>query len=79
MYKGYFRDGKKHGHGLFTQGSLMQSSVASLYIGEWINDKKQGYGVFDDVSKGERERGRQSIIGQNRYSLRDVELLLHPQ
>ena len=52
MYKGYFREGKKHGHGLLTQGSLVQSSVASLYIGEWVADKKHGYGVFDDVSKG---------------------------
>ena len=56
MYKGYFKEGKKHGHGLLTQGSLMQSSVASLYIGEWVADKKCGYGVFDDVSKGTRSK-----------------------
>ena len=26
--------------------------MASIYIGEWVNDKKNGYGVLDDINKG---------------------------
>lgn len=27
--------------------------VVSVYIGEWVLDKKYGYGIMDDVMKGE--------------------------
>jgi len=52
VYKGYFKDGKKHGHGVLTKGKMAPSNLASIYIGEWATDKKSGYGVLDDVSKG---------------------------
>jgi amyotrophic lateral sclerosis 2 protein len=52
IYEGYFREGQRHGHGVLKQGSLTNSKLASIYIGEWLNDKKYGYGVIDDILKG---------------------------
>ncbi len=55
MYEGYFRESKKHGHGVLKQGRLTARGpgpLTSIYIGEWLNDKKNGYGVLDDISKG---------------------------
>ena len=57
MYDGYFKEGKKHGHGLLKQGKFM-SSLASIYIGEWADDKRNGYGVYDDIVKGEKYMGQ---------------------
>lgn len=51
MYEGHFKDGVAHGHGLQKQGHFM-ASVASVYIGEWVNGVKQGYGVMDDIVTG---------------------------
>ncbi|XP_050388946.2 alsin isoform X1 [Patella vulgata] len=55
-YKGYFKDGQRFGHGIFKQG-LHMSNAASIYIGEWYNDKRHGYGVQDDIMKGEKYMG----------------------
>ena len=54
MYEGYFKDGKKHGHGVLKCGKITSGAPpeASVYIGEWVTDKKCGYGVLDDISKG---------------------------
>ncbi|XP_064646318.1 alsin-like isoform X2 [Lineus longissimus] len=57
VYTGYFREGQRHGHGVLKQGSLNSTSLASIYIGEWLNDKKYGYGVVDDILKGEKYMG----------------------
>ena len=57
VYEGHFRDGKKHGQGVLKQGKFT-SSVASIYMGEWSNDKKNGYGVYDDILKGEKYLGQ---------------------
>lgn len=51
VYEGHFKDGVAHGHGLQKQGHFM-ASVASVYIGEWVNSVKQGYGVMDDIVTG---------------------------
>jgi hypothetical protein len=51
VYEGNFKDGVAHGHGLQKQGHFM-ASVASVYIGEWVNGVKQGYGVMDDIATG---------------------------
>jgi hypothetical protein len=51
VYEGHFKDGVAHGHGLQKQGHFM-ASVASVYIGEWVNGVKQGYGVMDDIVTG---------------------------
>ena len=55
VYEGYFKDSRKHGHGVLKQGKLTARGpgpLASIYIGEWVNDKKNGYGVLDDINKG---------------------------
>lgn len=50
-YKGEFVDGKKHGHGVLKQGKF-SASLANIYIGQWQADKRHGYGVCDDIPKG---------------------------
>ena len=55
VYEGYCKDSRKHGHGVLKQGKLTARGpgpLASIYIGEWVNDKKNGYGVLDDINKG---------------------------
>ncbi|XP_023933292.1 alsin [Lingula anatina] len=56
VYEGYFKDGQRHGHGVLKTGKLT-ASTASVYIGEWAADKRCGYGVFDDIVKGEKYMG----------------------
>ncbi|XP_030041146.2 alsin [Manduca sexta] len=59
IYEGYFKDGQPHGHGIKKQGDFTSSS-ATIYTGEWINGVKQGYGVMDDIGKGEKYLGNWS-------------------
>ncbi|XP_078147361.1 alsin [Centroberyx gerrardi] len=56
VYEGSFQDGARHGHGMLRSGKLNTSSP-SVFIGRWIHDKKTGYGVFDDITKGEKYMG----------------------
>ncbi|KAL4715174.1 hypothetical protein ACJJTC_012221 [Scirpophaga incertulas] len=56
IYEGYFKDGQPHGHGIKKQGDFTCSS-ATIYTGEWVNGSKQGYGVMDDIGKGEKYLG----------------------
>ncbi|XP_061189160.1 alsin-like isoform X2 [Saccostrea echinata] len=56
IYEGAFKDGQRHGHGIYRHGQHT-SMAASVYIGEWVSDKKQGYGIMDDVMKGEKYMG----------------------
>ncbi|KAM4560172.1 alsin isoform 2-T2 [Odontesthes bonariensis] len=56
VYEGSFQDGMRHGHGMLRSGSLNTSSP-SVFIGQWLQDKKTGYGVFDDITKGEKYMG----------------------
>ncbi|XP_059059278.1 alsin isoform X2 [Achroia grisella] len=56
IYEGYFKDGQPHGHGIKKQGDFTSSS-ATIYTGEWVNGAKQGYGVMDDIGKGEKYLG----------------------
>ncbi|XP_031843534.1 amyotrophic lateral sclerosis 2 [Nomia melanderi] len=56
FYEGYFKDGLPHGHGVKTEGYFM-TSVASVYIGEWVAGVKQGYGIMDDIIAGEKYLG----------------------
>ncbi|XP_063838973.1 alsin [Ostrinia nubilalis] len=59
IYEGYFKDGQPHGHGIKKQGDFTSSS-ATIYTGEWVNGAKQGYGVMDDIGKGEKYLGNWS-------------------
>ncbi|KAF3824224.1 hypothetical protein GH733_008509, partial [Mirounga leonina] len=53
---GCFQDNMRHGHGLLRSGKLTSSSP-SMFIGQWVMDKKAGYGVFDDITRGEKYMG----------------------
>ncbi|XP_013133821.1 PREDICTED: uncharacterized protein LOC106099733 [Papilio polytes] len=59
IYEGYFKEGNPHGHGVKKQGDF-KSSNATIYTGEWVNGVRQGYGVMDDISKGEKYLGNWS-------------------
>lgn len=50
VYDGAFQDNMRHGHGVLRSGKLNTSSP-SVFIGQWLQDKKAGYGVFDDITK----------------------------
>lgn len=50
VYDGSFQDSMRHGHGMLRSGKLNTSSP-SVFIGQWLQDKKAGYGVFDDITK----------------------------
>uniref|UniRef100_A0AAQ4Q1Y9 Alsin Rho guanine nucleotide exchange factor ALS2 n=1 Tax=Gasterosteus aculeatus aculeatus TaxID=481459 RepID=A0AAQ4Q1Y9_GASAC len=56
VYDGSFQDSMRHGHGVLRSGKLNTSSP-SVFIGQWLQDKKTGYGVFDDITKGEKYMG----------------------
>ncbi|XP_068620925.1 alsin [Battus philenor] len=59
IYEGYFRDGHAHGHGVKKQGDF-KSSNATIYTGEWVSGVRHGYGVMDDIGKGEKYLGNWS-------------------
>ena len=50
-YTGYFQSGQRCGHGVLQEGHHLRS-FASIYVGEWLNDKRHGYGVQDDILRG---------------------------
>ncbi|MEE6490137.1 hypothetical protein FKM82_015786 [Ascaphus truei] len=56
VFEGCFQDNARHGHGLLRSGKLTSSSP-SMFIGQWVMDKKTGYGVFDDITRGEKYMG----------------------
>ncbi|XP_036899493.1 alsin isoform X3 [Sturnira hondurensis] len=56
VFQGCFQDNMRHGHGLLRSGKLTSSSP-SMFIGQWVMDKKAGYGVFDDITRGEKYMG----------------------
>ncbi|XP_056284994.1 alsin-like isoform X1 [Pseudoliparis swirei] len=56
VYEGCFSDGQRHGYGMLNSGNLAKKS-ASVFIGQWIHDKKTGYGVHDDITRGEKYMG----------------------
>ncbi|XP_036174695.1 alsin isoform X13 [Myotis myotis] len=56
VFEGCFQDNMRHGHGLLRSGKLTSSSP-SMFIGQWVMDKKSGYGVFDDITRGEKYMG----------------------
>ncbi|XP_041103355.1 ALS2 C-terminal-like protein isoform X2 [Polyodon spathula] len=55
VYRGYFKDNVRHGFGIL-EGSRTDSNPLR-YIGQWENDKKTGYGVWESINSGESYRG----------------------
>ncbi|KAM9710020.1 alsin-like isoform 2-T2 [Menidia menidia] len=56
VYEGCFWDGQRHGYGMLSSGKLAKTS-SSVFIGHWVQDKKTGYGVHDDITRGEKYMG----------------------
>ncbi|XP_047226297.1 alsin-like isoform X4 [Girardinichthys multiradiatus] len=56
VYEGCFCDGQRHGYGMLSSGKLALTS-SSVFIGHWVHDKKTGYGVHDDIMRGEKYMG----------------------
>ncbi|XP_019336256.1 ALS2 C-terminal-like protein isoform X2 [Alligator mississippiensis] len=54
VYKGYFKDDLRQGFGIL-EGTSAEHPFK--YTGQWENDKKNGYGVWDDKNRGERYIG----------------------
>ncbi|XP_028249082.1 alsin-like isoform X3 [Parambassis ranga] len=56
VYEGCFCDGHRHGYGMMSSGKLAKASY-SVFIGQWVQDRKTGYGVYDDITRGEKYMG----------------------
>uniref|UniRef100_A0A667WVS1 Alsin Rho guanine nucleotide exchange factor ALS2 n=1 Tax=Myripristis murdjan TaxID=586833 RepID=A0A667WVS1_9TELE len=56
VYEGCFHDGQRHGYGMLSSGRLTRTS-SSVFIGQWVHDRKTGYGVYDDITRGEKYMG----------------------
>ncbi|KAG7239896.1 hypothetical protein INR49_028296 [Caranx melampygus] len=56
VYEGCFFDGQRHGYGMLSSGKQVRAS-SSVFIGHWVQDKKTGYGVYDDITRGEKYMG----------------------
>ncbi|KAM3608464.1 uncharacterized protein V6R79_026113 [Siganus canaliculatus] len=56
VYEGCFSEGQRHGYGMLSSGKLAKKS-SSVFIGHWVHDRKSGYGVYDDITKGEKYMG----------------------
>ncbi|XP_068032419.1 ALS2 C-terminal-like protein isoform X1 [Anomalospiza imberbis] len=54
VYKGYFKDNVRQGFGILENFS---AEHPFKYTGHWENDKKNGYGVWEDKERGERYIG----------------------
>ncbi|NWZ93611.1 AL2CL protein, partial [Nesospiza acunhae] len=54
VYKGYFKDNVRQGFGIL-ENFLAEHPFK--YTGQWENDKKNGYGVWEDKERGERYIG----------------------
>ncbi|XP_076603108.1 alsin-like isoform X2 [Chaetodon auriga] len=56
VYEGCFSDGQRHGYGMLSSGKMAKKS-SSVFIGHWVHDRKTGYGVYDDITRGEKYMG----------------------
>ncbi|XP_060786136.1 alsin isoform X2 [Neoarius graeffei] len=56
VYEGSFQENLRHGHGMMSSGRLASSS-SSVFVGQWVHDKKTGYGVLDNITQGEKYMG----------------------
>ncbi|XP_047193094.1 alsin-like isoform X1 [Scophthalmus maximus] len=56
VYEGCFCDGQRHGYGMLSSGKQARAT-SSVSIGHWFQDRKTGYGVSDDITRGEKYMG----------------------
>lgn len=57
VYEGSFRENMRHGHGMLRSGKMASPSSSSVFVGQWVQGKRTGYGVCDDFSRGEKYMG----------------------
>ncbi|XP_067264917.1 alsin isoform X4 [Chanodichthys erythropterus] len=57
VYEGLFRENMRHGHGMLRSGKMASPSSSSVFVGQWVQGKRTGYGVCDDFSRGEKYMG----------------------
>ncbi|XP_021334529.1 alsin isoform X1 [Danio rerio] len=57
VYEGSFRENMRHGHGMLRSGKVASPSSSSVFVGQWVQGKRTGYGVCDDFSRGEKYMG----------------------
>ncbi|XP_057708609.1 alsin-like isoform X2 [Corythoichthys intestinalis] len=56
VYEGCFNEGQRHGYGMLRSGKMDKNS-SNVFIGQWFCDKRTGYGVCDDITRGEKYMG----------------------
>ncbi|XP_061548671.1 alsin-like isoform X4 [Phycodurus eques] len=56
VYEGCFNEGQRHGYGMLRSGKMDKAS-SGVFIGQWVCDKRTGYGVYDDITRGEKYIG----------------------
>lgn len=56
VYEGCFSEGQRHGYGMLSSGRQARTS-SSVFIGQWVHDRKTGYGVYDDITSGQKYMG----------------------
>ncbi|KAM9343957.1 alsin-like [Pholidichthys leucotaenia] len=56
VYEGCFCEGQRHGYGMLSSAKRARTS-SSFFIGHWVHGRKTGYGVFDDLDRGEKYLG----------------------
>ena len=49
-YSGRWVQNLRHGHGVLRMGTLTSGSP-SVFMGNWDNDKRSGYGMMDDIMR----------------------------
>ncbi len=52
VYEGCFSDGQRHGYGMLSSSKLAKTS-SGVFIGQWVHDRKTGYGVYDDITRSD--------------------------
>ncbi|XP_052004205.1 alsin-like [Xyrauchen texanus] len=57
VYEGSFRDNMRHGHGMLRSGKMASPSSSSVFVGQWFQGRRTGYGVCDDFNRGEKYMG----------------------
>ncbi|NXC91996.1 AL2CL protein, partial [Cercotrichas coryphoeus] len=74
VYKGYFKDNVRQGFGILENFS---AEHPFKYTGQWENDKKNGYGVWEDKERNSFPKFHLNLYFSNRKPF-PVFLSLHP-
>ncbi|KAK7904907.1 hypothetical protein WMY93_017514 [Mugilogobius chulae] len=76
VYEGCFFESQRHGYGMLSSGRLARSS-SSVFIGQWVHDKKTGYGVYDDITSGQKYMGIENKMTGSGLLVSDDDTTFH--